>query len=121
MNLKFGYVFFEKTNINIIAFGLKWVHMARYEPTLRLDGALWLTIISKPPLTQKRAMEGPNIPKESKMALRIRGVLQLLKPSEQSTVAPAANLPSLTAVETLQLSQSLESLLAVSVQDDTST
>ena len=29
-------------------FGLKWVHMARYELILRLDGALWLTIISKP-------------------------------------------------------------------------
>ena len=27
-------------------FGLKWVHMARYELILRLDGALWLTIIS---------------------------------------------------------------------------
>ena len=28
-------------------FGLKWVHMARYELILKLDGALWLTIISK--------------------------------------------------------------------------
>ena len=37
-------------------FGLKWVHMARYELILRLDGALWLTIISKPLLTQKRAI-----------------------------------------------------------------
>ena len=34
-------------------FGLKWVHMARYELILRLDGALWLRIISKPLLTQK--------------------------------------------------------------------
>ena len=41
--------------------------MARYELILRLDGALWLRIISKPPLTQKNAMEGPNIPKEFKM------------------------------------------------------
>ena len=36
-------------------FGLKWVHMARYELILRLDGALWLTIIFKPLLTPKRA------------------------------------------------------------------
>ena len=35
---------------------LKWVHMARYELILRLDGALWLTIISKPLLTPKRTM-----------------------------------------------------------------
>ena len=33
--------------------GLKWVHMARYELILRLDGALWLRIILKPLLTQK--------------------------------------------------------------------
>ena len=36
-------------------FDLKWVHMARYELILRLDGALWLTIIFKPLLTPKRA------------------------------------------------------------------
>ena len=36
-------------------FGLKWVHMARYELILRLDGALWLTIIFKPLLTPKKA------------------------------------------------------------------
>ena len=39
-----------------IEIGLKWVHMARYELILRLDGALWLTIISKPLLTTKMAM-----------------------------------------------------------------
>ena len=38
-------------------FGLKWVHMARYELILRLDGALWLTIISKTPLTPRRAIQ----------------------------------------------------------------
>ena len=38
-------------------FGLKWVHMARYELILRLDGALWLTIIFKPLLTPKRAIK----------------------------------------------------------------
>ena len=36
-------------------FRLKWLHMARYELILRLYGALWLTIIFKPLLTQKRA------------------------------------------------------------------
>ena len=42
-------------------FGLKWVHMARYELILRLDGALWLTIISKTPLTPEGATDEPNI------------------------------------------------------------
>ena len=44
-------------------FGLKCVHIARYELILRLDGALWLTIISKPLLTPKTAMEGVKSPK----------------------------------------------------------
>ena len=35
----------------------KWFHMARYELILKLDGALWLRIISKPLLAPKRAME----------------------------------------------------------------
>ena len=37
---------------------LKWVHMARYELILRLDGTLWLwlTIIVKPLLTSQRAI-----------------------------------------------------------------
>ena len=38
-------------------FGLKWVHMARYELILRLDGALWLRIILKPLPTPKRAIK----------------------------------------------------------------
>ena len=37
-------------------FGLKWVHMTRYALILRLDGALWLTIILKPLLTPKGAV-----------------------------------------------------------------
>ena len=37
-------------------FGVKWVHMGRYELILRLDGALWLTIIFKPFLSPKRAI-----------------------------------------------------------------
>ena len=49
--------------MKITEFDLKWVHMARYELILRLDGALWLTIISKPPLTQK---EGHGMTKKSK-------------------------------------------------------
>ena len=49
--------------MKIMEFDLKWVHMARYELILRLDGALWLTIISKAPLTPKRVMEGPKNPK----------------------------------------------------------
>ena len=46
----------------------KWVHMARYELILKLDGALWLMIISKPLLTPQKAMKGPKNPKESKMS-----------------------------------------------------
>ena len=37
-------------------FGLKWVHMVRYELILNLDGALWLTIIFKPLLTPNRVI-----------------------------------------------------------------
>ena len=44
-------------------FGLKWVHMARYELILRLDGALWLRIISKPLLTQKGSIKDSKIEK----------------------------------------------------------
>ena len=42
---------------------LKWVHMVRYELILKLDGALWLTIISKPLLTPQRAMKSVKNPK----------------------------------------------------------
>ena len=38
-------------------YGLKWVHMARYELILRLVGGIWLRIILKPLLTQKRAIK----------------------------------------------------------------
>ena len=41
-------------------FDLKWVHMARYELILRLDGALWLRIILKPLLTPKGAIKTQN-------------------------------------------------------------
>ena len=39
--------------MEITEFDMKWFHMARYELILRLDGALWLRIISKPLLTKK--------------------------------------------------------------------
>ena len=44
-------------------FGLKWVHTARYELILRLDGALWLTIIFKTLLTPKWLYKFKNDPK----------------------------------------------------------
>ena len=43
--------------MRIMEIDLKWVHMARYELILVLDGALWLTIIFKPLLTPKRAIK----------------------------------------------------------------
>ena len=43
--------------IKVMELGLKWIHMARYELILKLDGALWLTIISKPLLTPRRAIQ----------------------------------------------------------------
>ncbi len=51
--------FLNITFMKIMEFDLKWVHMAQYELILRLDGALWLTIVSKTPLTPRKAMEGP--------------------------------------------------------------
>ena len=53
--------------------GLKWVHMARYGLILRLDGALWLTIILKPLLTPKRPMES------SKICKKVKNLLELAK------------------------------------------
>ena len=44
----------------ITEFGLKWVHMARYELILRLDGALWPRIIFKPLLTPQTAIKIKN-------------------------------------------------------------
>ena len=43
--------------------GLKWVHIARYGVIFRLDGALWLPIISGPLLTQKWSTDIEKIPK----------------------------------------------------------
>ena len=47
-------------------FDLKWVHMARYELILSLEGALWLRIISKPLLTPKMAMKDSKNPNHIK-------------------------------------------------------
>ena len=58
--------FFNIKFMKITEFCLKWVHMARHELILRLDGVLWLMIISKTPLTPRKAMEGPTILKESR-------------------------------------------------------
>ena len=58
--------------MKIMEFDLKWVHVARYELILKLDGALWLTIISKPLLTQKlpiKIKSNPNISKLVGVAL----------------------------------------------------
>ena len=49
----------------------KWVHMARYELILRLEGALWLRIILKPLLTPKGVMESSNIRKKVKNLLEL--------------------------------------------------
>ena len=49
--------------MKIKEFDLKWVHMARYELILRLDGALGLRIISEPLLTSKKAMKSLKSPK----------------------------------------------------------
>ena len=54
-----------------MTFGLKWVHMARYELILRLDGALWLRIILKPLLTPKRAIKIKN---QSKQISKLVGI-----------------------------------------------
>ena len=70
-------------------FCLKWVHMARYELILKLDGALWLRIISKPLLTPKTAMEGPKIQKESKIdASYGSGAHPYQNPLYEQTVGP---------------------------------
>ena len=51
-------------SMKIKKFGLKWVHMARYELILKLEGALWLTIISGPLLTPKGAIQIQKNPKK---------------------------------------------------------
>ena len=63
-------------------FCLKLVHMARYELILRLDGALWLMIISKTPLTPRKAMEGPTT------RLLCKGPVTMTIPHTSKTLMP---------------------------------
>ena len=55
--------------MKIMKIGLKWVHMARYELILRLDGAYWLPIISEPLLISKEI----NVPKSIYLNFQISG------------------------------------------------
>ena len=51
-------------------FDLKWIHMARYELILRLEGALWLTSIFKPLLTPKKGYTNPKMTQQSWLGSR---------------------------------------------------
>ena len=51
-----GFLFVE-----IMEFGMKWVHMVRYGLILKLDGALWLTIIFRPPPDPKKCYENQHV------------------------------------------------------------
>ena len=71
-------------------FGPKWVHMARYELILRLDGALWLTIILKPLLTPQRGTESSKINKKVKHLLEF--------PREHASLSTLAKVQKATKV-----------------------
>ena len=43
-------------------FGLKWIHMVRYELIFSQDGAIWLRIIFGPLLTPKMVIRIQKIP-----------------------------------------------------------
>ena len=47
--------------MKIIQFDLKWVHVAPYGLTLRLQDAIWLRIISEPILTKRDIKHIQNI------------------------------------------------------------
>ena len=49
--------------MKIMQFALKWVHMAQHELILRLEGALWLRIISNPPCAKYDPYKSKNDPK----------------------------------------------------------
>ena len=57
-NLKFRCVDLNIKVMRIMEFGPKWVHMARYELILKLDGALWLSLPISPPRVD--SSKGPN-------------------------------------------------------------
>jgi len=48
-------------NSKSMQFDLKWVHMARYELILKLDGAPWLRIIFTPPPDPKKGYTNPKM------------------------------------------------------------
>ena len=48
--------FFNITFMKVMEFGLKWVHMVRYELILKQDGAMWLRIILNPLMAPKGAI-----------------------------------------------------------------
>jgi len=72
--LRRGSGIFGSTNMK---FCLKWVHMARYELILRLDGALWPRIIFKPLLTPKRAIQIKNDPNNLKTGWGRAGIIMI--------------------------------------------
>ena len=45
--------------------GLKWVHMGLYELILRQDGAIWLRIVFKTPLTAQRHIKIKKLAREN--------------------------------------------------------
>ena len=64
---------------NIMEFDLKWVHMARSELILKLDGALWLRIIFKPLLTPKRIIKIQNRPNDTSVDPKQQYISRLSK------------------------------------------
>ena len=64
-------------------FGLKWVHMARYELILKLDGALWLRIILKPLLTPKGAIKDQKFSKKVLKSVPNQPRVITLEPNDQ--------------------------------------
>ena len=51
--------------LKIMEFDPKWIHMARYELILKLDGAIWLRIILKPSRPQKGLYKNQKIQTKS--------------------------------------------------------
>ena len=64
--------------MKVIEFCMKWVHMARYELILKLDGAIWLRIISKPLLAQSWPIKHKTWPKNLKTGRGRAGILEAL-------------------------------------------
>ena len=58
-----------------MGFDLQWVHMARYELTLRLEGALWLRIVFKPLLTRNWPIQIKKMSQKSWLGSRCNNLL----------------------------------------------